>query len=121
MFSVKKNALQAFLEAAKNTYPHEFICLLSGNKKNKIIEEIVIVPSIFVDTFSSIKQHLVPFDENYIGTAHSHPSDSNKPSRQDVSTFSKMGEIHFIAKPPFSLYDLAAYDQKGKATQIKIN
>ncbi len=58
MYSIKLNALQAIMEAAKSTYPDEFIGMLGGNKKEKIIDELIVVPATFGDHHSSIHTHL---------------------------------------------------------------
>lgn len=120
MFHVKKEVIDAFLEAAKNTFPNEFIGMLSGNKKNKTVQELVVVPAVFGDTFSQIYFHMLPLDETIIGTCHSHPSISNRPSAQDLHTFAKTGLIHFIACRPYTIETLRAFDQKGKEVKIKI-
>lgn len=120
MFSIKKEVLSAFLEASKNTYPHEFLGFLSGDKKNKTVNELVVVPATFGDTFSMVHLHLVPFDPSFVGTCHSHPSYSNKPSREDKKTFAKTGKIHFIASYPYTLNTIAFYDEKGNQLQVKI-
>ena len=119
MFSVKTEVIEAFLEAAKNTFPNEFIGMLAGSKKNKTVEELVVVPAIFGDTFSQIYFHMLPLDESIIGTCHSHPSLSNRPSPQDIHTFSKTGFIHFIAARPYTIETIRAYDQKGHEVKIK--
>ena len=120
MYSIKKEVIGAFIEAAKHTFPQEFIGMLGGKKEEKIVDELIIVPAVFGDTFSTIQMHLVPFDPNYVGTAHSHPSHSNMPSRQDIKTFSKTGQIHLIACHPFDLNNLQAFNQKGENVKIKI-
>lgn len=120
MFSVKTQAIEAFLEAARNTFPNEFIGMLAGNKKTKTVEELVVVPAIFGETFSQVYFHMLPLDESIIGTCHSHPSFSNRPSPQDVHTFSKTGMIHFIACRPYSMESVRAFDQRGKEIPVKI-
>ena len=119
MFSVKNEVIEAFLEASKNTFPHEFIGLLAGNKKNMAVEELVVVPAVFGETFSQIYLHLLPLSEPIIGTCHSHPSFSNRPSGEDVRTFQKTGPLHLIACRPFSTASIRAFDQTGREVKIK--
>ena len=120
MYTIRKEALLTFLEASKNTYPNEFLGFLSGDKKNQTVEELIIVPATFGATFSMVHLHLVPFDPSFVGTCHSHPSFSNKPSREDKKTFGKTGYIHIIAAYPYTLNTVAFYDQTGKPAQVKI-
>ncbi len=120
MFSVKSEAINAFLEASKNNHPDEFICFLSGNIKQETVEEIVVLPAEFGKNYSMIRTHLIPFDSSYVGTAHSHPSGSNWPSKEDLQTFSRTGQIHLIASYPYAVENIQAFTNKGKNTQIKI-
>lgn len=120
MASAKREAIEAFLEAAKNAFPNEFIGLLAGNKEKNIVEELVVVPAIFGENFSSIYTHLVPFDSTLMGTAHSHPSRSNNPSIQDLAAFSKTGTIHLIACYPYMTGNVKAFDGQGRKIELKI-
>ena len=117
---IKRNALELFLQASRNLYPREFICLLRGNKD--IIEEIVMLPlSTYGNGFSSIRWDLVPLNMDIIGTAHSHPGNSYKPSRADLNLFPRIGKIHLIAKYPYkSKNDVAAFDSYGRMMDLEI-
>ena len=111
--------IEAFLEASRNTFPDEFLGLLAGNHKKRIVEELVVVPAVYGEAFSSIRWHLVPFDKTIMGTCHSHPSRSNSPSKEDKNTFSKTGAIHLIACVPYSLQNVKGYDENGKIVPIR--
>lgn len=120
MFFIKENVLLAFLEAAKNTFPDEFLGFLGGNSGTKTVEELVILPASFGKTFSSVQTHLIPIDNSIIGTCHSHPSGAAWPSNADKRTFSATGKIHLIAAFPFMLENVMAFDQAGKNIKVKI-
>ena len=120
MYKVTLNTIGAIIEAAKHTFPNEFIGMLGGEKKEKLINELIAVPAIFGENFSSIYTHLLPFDSKMIGTVHSHPSMSNYPSNQDLAAFGRLGEVHIIIANPFNLYSLSGYDSKGKMVRLKI-
>ena len=120
MYSIKLEAIQAIIEASKNTFPSEFIGMLGGSKKEKIIDELVVVPATFGEYHSSIEPHLVPFDPKIMGTVHSHPGESNHPSSQDLNAFAKLGEVHIIIASPFDFFSANCYNAKGKMVKLKI-
>lgn len=113
MLKIKKQVLDGIAEAAKNTYPKEFFALL-GKDKNGVIEELIIVPSTYGKTHVLVKSHLIPIDSKIAGSVHSHPINSSKPSKEDISSFPNFGEVHLIISWPFRIEDVKAYDVFGK-------
>ena len=63
---------------------------------------------------------MMPIDYTIIGTVHSHPSPSARPSDADLQLFRKHGKVHIISSLPFSVNSWKGYDQKGKEIDIKI-
>jgi proteasome lid subunit RPN8/RPN11 len=120
MYRILESIVLSIAAAAKNTYPAEFISLLGWDEEKKLIDEIVAVPADYGKNFSTIYTHLVPFDSRIIGSVHSHPSPSYKPSRGDLRSFAKLGEIHFIIAYPFNIDNLAAYDINGKPVEFEV-
>ncbi|MDD5162824.1 MAG: Mov34/MPN/PAD-1 family protein [Candidatus ainarchaeum sp.] len=117
---VKRQTLESIAEASKNVFPKEFIALLGSKSKNSIIDELVIIPATFGDSFSSVYLDLLPFDKSILGSVHSHPSDSNRPSSADKRFFKKTGEIHLIICLPFSISSIRAYDAEGKEIEMEV-
>ena len=120
MVSIKKGTLEAFLLAAKNTFPDEFLALLSSKGKNNVIDEYVLLPAIYGKTFSSIRLDLAPYDSSIMGSVHSHPIGRAMPSRADLRAFRAMGETHLIIASPFNLDSFKAFNKEGKEIKIKI-
>ncbi len=121
MVKIKKQTLQALVVAAQNTYPHEFIALLGRReKKSSVIDEFIILPATFGETFSSIRLDLLPYTSGAIGSVHSHPGPSASPSRGDLAAFRAMGEIHLIIAYPFSFESVRAFDASGKQLQLEV-
>ena len=116
---IRRVALLSALEGAKNLYPNEFIALL--REEGGVITEILLAPfSEYGPTFSSFQDFHLPPDPSIVGTFHSHPSPSNRPSRGDLQFFSRKGKIHLIAGIPFGIGDVKAYDNKGAETGIEV-
>ncbi|HZX34786.1 MAG TPA: Mov34/MPN/PAD-1 family protein [archaeon] len=117
-YYIKSAALESITEAAKNVYPNEFFSLLGG--KNKTIEELVVVPAIYGKDFSSYRLDLVPFDSGIIGSVHSHPSPASFPSKADLSSFERKGEIHLIIGHPYTFNTISAFDRKGGSVRLEV-
>jgi proteasome lid subunit RPN8/RPN11 len=60
----------------------------------------------------------LPFDLSYIGTAHSHPGGSNKPSLEDLNNY--YGVVSIIISYPYEDNTIGAFDRNGKNMEIKI-
>ncbi|PIN85015.1 MAG: hypothetical protein COV47_04405 [Candidatus Diapherotrites archaeon CG11_big_fil_rev_8_21_14_0_20_37_9] len=118
MYLITKGAAESIMLAAQNTYPNEFFSMLGG--KNKTIKELVIVPATYGKNYSTFRIDLVPFDPEIIGTVHSHPSKYNSPSKADLNSFSKIGEIHLIISYPYTFENIAAYNKYGEKTELKL-
>lgn len=120
MYVIKKGTLEAVLEAARNTYPHEFFAMLGGDKGRKIIDEFVVVPAVYGKSHALVKAYLIPFDSRILGSVHSHPSPACSPSDADIGSFAKMGEIHLIISYPFRLENARAFNSRGTEEKIRI-
>ena len=120
---IRKNAFLSALAGAKAAYPNEFICLLRGKKAGDdlVIEDTLIPPGIMTsETMTSFSDWMMPYMEGLVGTFHSHPGGSARPSRQDGWLFSQKGGIHLIAADPFGAKDVAAYFGNGKKAEFTV-
>ncbi len=120
MVKIKQSVLLDIIEASRNTYPNEFMALLGGDKKTKTIDEIVIVPAIYGKSHAIIQTGLIPVDFRIMGSVHSHPSPNAFPSRGDLRTFPRLGEIHFIIAFPFDITSIKAFDSTGKEVDFEV-
>ena len=118
-YSIRKGTLDSIIIAARNVYPNEFFSMLGG--KGGMIEELVVVPAIFGEDFSSYRLDLLPIDRGIIGSVHSHPSPANYPSFADLDSFAKFGEIHLIIGYPYDFNTIRAFDNKGKKVALRVN
>ena len=113
--------MEAIMQAAKNTYPDEFIAMLGCKKEDgKIIDEFVLLPSTFGKTFSSIRLDLLPYTSGVKGSVHSHPGPYAQPSKSDLKAFKRMGEIHLIIAQPFSFDSTNAFDANGNSIELEV-
>lgn len=117
---IKAATLFSVLDAAKNTYPNEFMAMLASSGKNNLIDEFVIIPAVYGKQHVIFQPYLMPVDSTIIGSIHSHPSPNNSPSREDIKSFAMMGKIHLITAFPFNLSTTKAYDKNGKPQKIGV-
>jgi proteasome lid subunit RPN8/RPN11 len=106
---------------AKSWHPHEGILILQGKiKKEEIILEGLIIPpfSLHGPYYSGFSGYELPFDLSYIGTAHSHPGGSNKPSLEDLNNY--YGVVSIIISYPYEDNTIGAFDRNGKNMEMKI-
>jgi proteasome lid subunit RPN8/RPN11 len=116
---ISSATIETIIEAARNTYPDEFIALL-GKTRNREIDEIIVLPATYGNTFSSLRLDLLPYTEKTAGSVHSHPSTSNRPSRADLNFFRELGGIHLIIAFPFNMKTIRAFDSGGKEIVLEV-
>ncbi|MCX6804201.1 MAG: Mov34/MPN/PAD-1 family protein [Candidatus Diapherotrites archaeon] len=113
MWRIKKTLLEDACLSAQNYYPKEFACLIGGDAKNKTVKEIIFIPSETSENSVSFLESSLPFDETIIGSLHSHPNASYRPSTQDTHFFRKY-LINIILGYPYNPLNTGFYDENGK-------
>jgi len=121
-WKIKRECLNIILESAKSIYPNEFGGLLRVDtaSKNTIIEIILLPGTISGGSQAIFQLHMLPIDFSIVGTVHSHPSGSPRPSKADLELFDKYGRIHIIVASPFDEYSWRTYDHLGKEIDVSI-
>jgi proteasome lid subunit RPN8/RPN11 len=95
--------------------------VLQGKKdKDEIVINGLIIPpfSMSGPYYSGFPVYDLPFDLSYIGTAHSHPGGSNRPSLDDLNHF--YGMVSIIISHPYEDETIAAYDRNGNSLELRI-
>jgi proteasome lid subunit RPN8/RPN11 len=121
-WEIKRECLDLILECAKSNYPNEFGGLLrvDNSSKHTIFEVIILPGTVSGDSHAIFKLHMLPIDFSIVGTVHSHPSPSARPSKADLALFNKYGKIHIITANPFNEYSWKTYDHSGKEIKVTI-
>ncbi|MFH0834782.1 MAG: Mov34/MPN/PAD-1 family protein [Candidatus Micrarchaeota archaeon] len=118
---IKRAALESALEAAKHTYPDEFIGIFRGKteKNGALLTALIIAPfSTYGDGFSSYSDYHIPANIGALASFHSHPYPPALPSRGDLQFFSRSLPFHLIACPPFESAN--AFDSTGKKASLEL-
>ena len=100
-WKIKQECLDLILECAKSNYPNEFGGLLRIDQdlKNTITEIVILPGTISGDAHAIFQLHMLPIDFSIVGTVHSHPSPSAKPSKADLSLFNKFLKLKLLQVP----------------------
>ena len=116
-----KEMLEGLFCMAKDIHPREIFLLLRGKVSNgsAYVDELVFpLGTTFGLGFSSFQPHNLPLDPSIIGSLHSHPSGSPKPSIQDMHNV--FGVVMVILAYPYNLSSTSAYDKSGKPLKVRV-
>jgi proteasome lid subunit RPN8/RPN11 len=115
---IAKDALDFILEASRSSMPTEFAGLLQAD--GDMITEVIILPGTESSRMSAlIRLYMLP-NMQIVGSAHSHPSSNIRPSKEDISFFSRTGDYHIIAGPPFDESSWVCYNSLGQKRNLAI-
>jgi proteasome lid subunit RPN8/RPN11 len=115
---IARDTLHFILEASRSSMPEEFAGLLQS--ENDIITEVLMLPGTESSRMSAlIRLYMLP-NMQVAGSAHSHPSGSLRPSEEDILFFSRTGDYHIIAGPPFDEKSWACYDASGERRELPV-
>jgi len=120
--TLKKDTRDGILSYCKMNHPNEGLLILKGKSKkgNVTIDGLIVPPfSESGPTFAGFPHSFLPFDLSYVGTVHSHPSGSAKPSVTDLHNF--FGLVSLIVKSPYEDDDIFAWDSNGDPIKLTIS
>lgn len=116
---IDRGLLEMINEAARDSLPNEFVAMLRAEEG--VIEELLLLPGTLQgEDSATLMMHMMPIDYSMVGTVHSHPGYSNRPSREDLELFRRYGYIHIITCLPYDEGSWRAYDGRGRPMQLPI-
>ena len=118
---ITRQSADGIITYSKTHHPNEAILVLQGKKdKDEIVVNGLIIPpfSMSGPFYSGFPVYDLPFDLSYMGTAHSHPGGSNRPSLDDLNHF--YGMVSIIISHPYEDETIAAYDRNGNSLELRI-
>ena len=112
---LKQEVAKLIVSFAKRAAPREFLAFLKGEIRNNtlFISGLLYQPYRASKGAASTLPTITP-QQSFIGSVHSHPRGSSKPSKADIIFFNKTGGIHLIVGAPFSISTIKAYDYRGE-------
>lgn len=118
---ITRQVADGIITYSRAKHPNEAILVLQGDtsKDRILIDRLVIPPfSMSGPYYSGFPIHDLPFDLSYLGTAHSHPGGSNRPSLEDLNHF--YGSVSIIISHPYEDENIGAFDRNGDPFELKI-
>lgn len=116
---IDRGLLEMINEAARDSLPNEFVAMLRAEEG--VIEELLLLPGTLQgEDSATLMMHMMPIDYSIVGTVHSHPGYSNRPSREDLELFRRYGYIHVITCLPYDEGCWRAYDGRGRRMQLPV-
>jgi proteasome lid subunit RPN8/RPN11 len=118
---ITRQAADGIITYARTWHPNEGILILQGkSKRDQIIIDGLIIPpfSSHGPYYSGFPTYDLPFDLSYIGTAHSHPGGSNRPSLEDLNNY--YGLVSVIISHPYVDKSMGAFDRNGNEMELEI-
>lgn len=118
---IERELLRSMLSFARAKHPNEIVLLLRGEADGgeMIIEEFLLPPfGTSGRGFAEFRPHMLPIDFSIVGTSHSHPSGSARPSPTDLNHF--YARVMMIVAYPYTDECVAAYNSRGEALPLKI-
>ncbi|MGH9993137.1 MAG: Mov34/MPN/PAD-1 family protein [Nitrososphaera sp.] len=119
--TITRQVADGIITYSKARHPYEAILVLQGkNTKDQVVIDRLVIPPFAMSGpyYSGFPVHDLPFDLSYIGTAHSHPGGSNRPSLEDLNHF--FGVVSIIISHPYEDETIGAFDRDGNALELKI-
>ena len=119
---ISRGTVDGIISYSKALHPNEAILILQGKTTTEqvIIEGLVIPPfALSGPYYSGYSNFYLPSDSSYVGSAHSHPGGSNRPSLEDLNR-GFYGAVSIIIAHPYEDKTIAAYDENGNELDIKI-
>jgi proteasome lid subunit RPN8/RPN11 len=118
-WGIELEVLEMINASARESYPNEFLATLRAEKG--IITEILLLPGTLSGETSGIFYlNMLPIDLSVVGTVHSHPSRSNRPSRADLDLFGRFGSTHIITCLPYDTKSWRAYNYDGRPVELEV-
>ena len=115
MIKISRQVLEEILYFARINHPNEVILLLRGTitrKQLEITEHLIPPSSIGGRGFAEFRPHMLPMDFTIMGTAHSHPVGSHRPSPTDLNNF--YSKVMLIVSAPYTTESVGLYNSRGE-------
>jgi proteasome lid subunit RPN8/RPN11 len=119
VWGIEREVLEMVNQAARQTHPLEFAAALRAEEG--VIYELVLLPgSISSEGSATFPTHNMPIDFSVVGSVHSHPGPSNRPSEADLHLFSSYGSTHIITCMPYDMSSWRCYDRSGRPVELQV-
>lgn len=118
---IDRRVLEAMLHLARELHPREVVLLLRGEVDGDEIRVTELLLPPFASSgrgFAEFPAHALPIDFTVVGTAHSHPSGSSRPSTLDLNHF--YSRVMMILAYPYRESDAAVFNSRGEPLPLSV-
>lgn len=115
---IAKDTLHFILESGRSLMPREFAGLLRA--EDGIITEVLMLPGTESSNKGALLRLYMLPNMRVVGSVHSHPSHNIRPSKADLSFFSRIGSYNLIVGLPFTEDSWICYDMFGKQRNLPV-
>ena len=117
---IRRETLKMIMGASRDSYPNEFAAALRANRRG-VITELILIPGTISGNRKALMQlYNLPIDYSIVGSVHSHPSGSYRPSEADLKFFASFGYVHIIVGSPFTMDTYGVYDRSGREINLEV-
>lgn len=133
VIGIARDTLEFIVGTCEDTHPDEFMGLMRAEstkrlhvrdpveRDGRVITDILVIPGTKSgNAMASLREDMIPMNVGGIGTVHSHPSGSTRPSNKDLQTFSKKGDWHIIVGKPYTTESWECYNSKGEPADLPV-
>ena len=121
--TIAQSVLEDISAMAQSAHPKEMIAFFSSTKGNLHghghIDELQLQAYDASDDSAHVSLNNIPMTTNIIGTVHSHPGGSVRPSDADIHFFSKLGYINAIIGEPYHVKNIQFYDKNARKIRVE--
>jgi proteasome lid subunit RPN8/RPN11 len=122
--TISAGVLDDISDMAGSAHPKEMLAFMSSTRGNRhgivYIDEIQLQAYVASEDSATFHTWNMPTVTGIVGTVHSHPGGSKRPSDADLHLFSKFGYIHAIIGEPYRPRDIRFYNKDGIAIAVRV-
>lgn len=122
--AIAKEVLDDLCEMAAQAHPNEMLAFIASTKGVQdgllLIDEIQLQPYQASEYSTSFNLWNLPTFTSTVGTVHSHPGPSRRPSEADLQLFGQYGLVHGILGYPYTRRSITFYDKQGDAIDVRM-
>jgi proteasome lid subunit RPN8/RPN11 len=122
--AIVQSVLDDLSQMAIDAHPNEMLAFFAASKKPRdgllIIDEIHLQAYDASEDSASVFLHNLPMTTGIVGTAHSHPGGSTRPSDEDRHLWDKFGFVHAIIPEPYTAQSIVFFRKDGRRIRPRI-
>jgi proteasome lid subunit RPN8/RPN11 len=120
--TIARSVLDDLHSMARGAHPNEMLAFFASSKGIRNghlhIDEIQLQAYYANEDSASVYTSNLPMTTSIVGTVHSHPGGSRRPSEADLHLFSKFGYVHAILGEPYRPENIRFMNKNGETIRI---